>query len=83
MFYFKCAINVNDYCKVTCRKTKMLTIIKRFLPKFLYKITTRKTKGFLLHKNLKKKGKSKYLLLLRFKPNVGRTAYIEKKVDCL
>ena len=43
----------------------------------LYRITTRSTKGLSLQKILTKK-RSKYLLIHRFNPNVGKRAYNEE-----
>ena len=50
-----------------------------FLHKFLDKITARSTKSLFLHKYLTRKKKSKYLLLVKFKPNVAKTAHTERK----
>ena len=43
----------------------------------LYRITTRSTKSLSLQKILTKK-RSKYLLIHRFNPNVGKRAYNEE-----
>ena len=50
-----------------------------FLYRFLYRITTSSPENLCLHKDLTSK-KLKYLLLLRFKPNVGKTSNIEEKM---
>ena len=77
-FYFKCTINLNENFRKTCRKTKMCPFNLRFLRKFLYRITTRSTKSLFLQNYLTKK-LSKCLLVVRFKPNVRKTAHPEKK----
>ena len=45
----------------------------------MYRTTARRTKSLLLHKNLTRK-RSNCLSLLRFKPNVEKTAYSEKRM---
>ena len=84
-FYFKCAISFNGNCSIICRKTKVWILNITFLPTSLYRITTRRTKSLFLHKNLTRKS-IKYLLRLRYKPNVGKTAdtlTLKKKADRL
>ena len=49
-----------------------------FLHQFLDRITARSTKSLFLHKYLTRK-KPKYLLLVKFKPNVAKTAHTERK----
>ena len=53
--YFKCIINLNDNCRIICRKMKMCLLNITSLHTFLYRITTRKTKSLFLHKNLTRK----------------------------
>ena len=77
-FYFKCTINLNENFRKTCRKTKMCPFNLSFLCKFLYRITTRSRKSLLLQNYLTKKI-SKCLRVVRFKPNVRKTAHPEKK----
>ena len=77
-FYFKCTINLNENFRKTCRKTKMCPFNLTFLRKFLYRITTRSTKSLFLQNCLTKKI-SKCLRVVRFKPNVRKTAHPEKK----
>ena len=38
-FYFKCAINLIDNCRVICRKTKMCPFNITFIHKLLHRIT--------------------------------------------
>ena len=49
-----------------------------FLHQFLDRITARSTKSLFLHKYLRRK-KLEYLHLVKFKPNVAKTAHTERK----
>ena len=51
-FYFKCAINLNDSCRIICRKTKMCPLNITFLHTFLYRIAIKSMKSLFLKKNL-------------------------------
>ena len=82
-FSFICAINLNDNLRITCRKTKICLFNFRFLHTFLYRITTRSTKSLFLQNYLTKKI-SKCLRVVRFKPNVRKTAHpVKKHLDLL
>ena len=64
-FDFKCAINVNDKCRVTCRKTKMCPLNITFLHKPFYKIVIKSLKSLFLHKNLTRK-----MIKIAFSPQI-------------
>ena len=56
IFYFKCAINLNDNFRITWRKAKICPLNITVLYKFFYGITTRSTKRSLFsHKHLTKR----------------------------
>ena len=78
-FYLKCAINLNENCRVTCRKTKMCPLNITILHKFLYGFTKRSTKYLFFKKKISHEKRWKYVLLLRLKPNLKKTGYTEKK----
>ena len=44
-FYFKCAINLNDNCRIICRKTKMSSLNVTLLYRFLYRISIKGIKS--------------------------------------
>ena len=48
-------MNLNENCRVTCRKTKMCPLNITLLHKFLYGFTKRNTKYLFLQKNLTRK----------------------------
>ena len=55
--YFRCAINLNDDFRITCRKTKMCILNITFSHKLLCRIARDSTKSLFLNKNLGRKKK--------------------------
>ena len=49
-FYFKCAINLRDYCKKMFRETKTCPLNITFLRKFFHRVFTRSIKSLFLSK---------------------------------
>ena len=54
-FYFKCGINLNDKCRIICRRTKMSHLHITFFHKSLHSITTSSPESLFLQKNLTKR----------------------------
>ena len=78
IFYSNCTISPKRNSRIICRETKMCPLDIIFLHTFLYRISTKGRKNYFLHEILTRKI-WKHILRLRFKPNIRKTAYTEKK----
>ena len=78
IFYFKCAINLNETSRITCKKTKMRPLNTTFYINVCIEFPqgVQKTCFYTI---IEQEERSKHLLLFTFKPNAGKTADTEKK----
>ena len=77
-FYFKCAINLNDNCRLICKRTNICPLNIMFIHKFLYIIIITSIKNFILQNNLTRKTMKRFYSV-QISAKLRKTAYTERK----